>query len=234
LAVTTIFVHSDEMERFAARRWLFRAFVVAVAVAVYLRLVEPWIRRWGATHPERAWHLPIDDLVERGALVTTRAITVHAPIERVWSWLVQIGQDRAGFYSYSKLENLVAAGMRNADAVDPSWQRRNPGDTVWLADPGRWGERGRQVVALVDPPRSLVLVSPADWARLARGERARGAWGFFLVAETEHRTRFLVRSSGGPVGMHGFDLLHFVMEQKMMRGLRDRAEAAEDRATSSR
>jgi hypothetical protein len=203
----------------------------------YVRRVEPWLRHWGATEAESSATLPVDDLVEPDARSITRAITVHAPVDDVWPWLVQIGQDRAGFYSYTLLENLVAAGMHNADAVNLTWQQRQAGDTVWLADRGRWGERGRQVLALVDPPYAMVLVSPGDWARLQVGDRARGAWGFFLHAETEQRTRFLVRSSGGPVGTHTFDLLHFVMEQKMMRGLRDRAEAAEKvraRATSPR
>ena len=107
------------MRRFTIRRCVFGAIAGAFLVAVYFRLVEPWFRRWGATNAERGWHLPIDDLVEADAVVTTRAVTVHAPIEDVWSWLVQIGQDRAGFYSYTKLENLVAAGMRNSDVVDP-------------------------------------------------------------------------------------------------------------------
>ena len=168
----------------------------------------------------------MDDLVVAGTPSTTRAITVHVPIEDAWSWLVQIGQDQAGFYSYSLLENLVGAGMRNASSVRPEWQQRRRGDTVWLADPARWHERGRQMVALVDPPRALVLVSPDDFARLERGERAHGAWGFFLEPHGEYRTRFVVRTSGRAVGTHLFDGVHFLMEQKMMRGLRDRAEAA--------
>ena len=208
------------------RRGVYAAIVSVLGAAVYLRLVEPWFRCWGATRPERSWHLPIDDMVVAGGAITTRAVTVHAPIEHVWPWLVQIGQDRAGFYSYTKLENLVAAGMRNADAVNPAWQQRTVGESVWLADARRWHDRGRQIAALVDPPRSLVLVSPVDWARLGAGELASGAWGFSLHAEAERRTRLLVRTSGGAVGTHAFDLLHFVMEQKMMRGLRDRAEAA--------
>ena len=70
-----------------------------------------------------------------------------------------------------------------------------------------------------------MLVSPDDWKRIQNGNRATGAWGFFLEPDGPERTRFLVRSSGGPVGTHVFDLIHFMMEQKMMRGLRDRVEA---------
>jgi hypothetical protein len=206
-------------------RYALGAAAVAAATAVYLRRIEPWSREWGATPTEVATPLPIDDLLVEGAVATTRAITVNAPIDEVWAWLIQVGQDRAGFYSYSWLENLVGAGMHNASSVHPEWQHRERGDTVWLADRARWHERGRQIVALVDPPRALVLVSPDDFDRLERGERARGAWGFFLVPQVDGTTRFLVRSAGGPVGTHVFDAVHFLMEQRMMRSLRDRAES---------
>ncbi len=198
----------------------------AVALGVgYVRCVEPRLRRWGATDDEQRMPLAVDDLVEPGTTAITRAITVAAPIQDVWSWLVQIGQDRAGFYSYTWLENLVGARMHNAHSVHPEWQDRYEGDSVWLASEARFHDRGRQVAALVEVPRALVLVSPPDWERLQRGERASGAWGFFLEPLVNDSTRVIIRSSGGAVGTHAFDALHFVMEQKMLRGLRDRAEA---------
>jgi hypothetical protein len=200
--------------------------VLAGGLVAYVAIVEPWARRWGATDDEIAARLPVDDLVSPGALATTRAITVDAPVDAVWPWLLQIGQDRAGFYSYSWLENLVGAGMHNASTLHPEWQHLELGDTVRLASEARYHSRGRQVAALVDPPHGLVLVSPPDWERVQRGERASGAWGFFLEPIGDGRTRLLVRSSGGPVGGHVFDAVHFLMEQKMMRGLRDRATAA--------
>jgi hypothetical protein len=206
---------------------------VAVALAgavVYTRRVEPWFRQWGATEEEHEMNLPIDDLVKRGCACTTRAVTVHAAPAEVWPWLVQIGQDRAGFYSYTVLENLVGLRMHNASRIEPAWQSRAAGDAVWLADEQRWHDRGRQVAAFVDAPSALVLVSPPDWQRLQSGGRASGAWGFFVKSLDGDGSRLIVRSSGGPVGTHSFDLLHFVMEQKMMRGIRDRAEAARSRA----
>lgn len=200
------------------------ALSTAVLVFSYFQYLEPWFRRWGATDDERAAPLPVDQLVAPGATTTTRAITVHAPIAEVWRWLVQIGQDRAGFYSYTWLENLVGAGMHNAHTIHPRWQERNAGDSVWLASESLYHDRGRQVAALVDAPYALVLVSPVDWDRIRHGGRASGAWSFFLEPRGDASTRFIVRSSGGAVGTHLFDALHFVMEQKMMRGLRDRAE----------
>jgi hypothetical protein len=213
-----------------ARRLVLGTGIIAALGAVYVRRVEPWLRRWGATEAESSAALPVDDLVEPGAHAVTRAITVHAPVDDVWPWLVQIGQDRAGFYSYTWLENLVGAGMRNATKVHPEWQTRHAGDTVWLADERRWGARGRQVAALADAPRALVLVSPPDWERLQRGQKASGAWAFFLEPAGELETRLVIRSSGGAVGTHLFDAVHFLMEQKMMRGLRDRADVATESA----
>src|SRR5918994_7083921 len=76
----------------------------------YALVVRPWHLRWGATEEGIAKPLPGDELVPNPAIESTRAITVNAPVEEVWPWLAQIGQDRGGFYSYEWLENL--AGCR--------------------------------------------------------------------------------------------------------------------------
>ena len=187
----------------------------------YRRWVRPWMYRWGAGPDECVAALPGDDLVTPDAPRTTRAITIGAPPEHVWPWLAQIGEDRGGFYSYDLLERMVGADIHNADVIHPEWQRLRTGDRVWLAR--RYGERGSQLVAEVAPGAHLVLVSDDDYDRQARGLPAWGAWSFHL---RPHRsgTRLLVRGSGGLVGHAGFDVAHFIMEQKMMRGIRRRAE----------
>ena len=139
----------------------------------------------------------------------------------LWPWLVQIGEDRGGFYSYSLLERVVGAHIYNANAIHPEWQDLHVGDTVWLAR--RYGDAARQVVAAVEPESHLVLVSPADFERVQRGEKASGAWAFCLRRQNAW-TRLLVRGTGGAIGHPAFDVVHFVMEQKMMSGIRDRAE----------
>ena len=195
---------------------------VVIAVACYRAGVKSWMYRWGSNDDEVAATLPGDDLVAPTSKRTTRAITIDAPVELVWPWLVQIGEKRAGFYSYSVLERAVGVDVHNADRVHPEWQDLGTGDTVWLAR--RYGEAGRQVVSAVLPNSHLVLMSPADFARTQRGEKASGAWGFYLCRH-DGWTRLVVRGSGNAVGKPIFDIVHFVMEQKMMRGIRDRAEA---------
>jgi hypothetical protein len=197
----------------------------AVGGAVlFRRTVRPWMASWGATTAEIGQPLPADVFVHPGVSRTTRAITIDAPVSDVWRWLVQIGEDQAGFYSYTWLERLARTDMRNADRVNEAWQHREVGDTIWLGQ--RWGERGRQVAAVVEPERALAMVSPADYAAIQAGRSASGYWGFFLEPIDATHTRLIVRSSGGPVGNDVFDLVHFVMEQKMMRGLKQRAERA--------
>ncbi len=196
--------------------------MAAIGLAgVYRAEVKPRMSSWGANADEVGAPLPADELVRAGAPSTTRAITINAPVESVWPWLAQIGENRGGFYSYSWLERAAGAEIRNADVIHPEWQHPRVGDTVWLAR--RYGEMARQIVAAVKPNSHLVLMSPDDYGRVQRGEKAKGAWGFYLRGGSG-RTRLLVRGSGGAVGHALFDIPHFVMEQKMMRGIRDRAE----------
>jgi hypothetical protein len=203
------------------RPWLATLMTAAGAAALYRAKMRPWMYTWGARLDEVDAVLPGDDLVSPTAPRTTRAVTIDAPVEAVWPWLAQIGEDRGGFYSYSWLERAVGARIHNADAIHPEWQQLRVGDTVWLAQ--RYGPAGRQMVGAVEPKSHLVLMSPADFDRVRRGEKATGAWGFYLQRHGGS-TRLLARGSGGPVGHFGFDLPHFVMEQRMLRGIRARTE----------
>jgi hypothetical protein len=181
--------------------------------------VRTWLYTWGSRPDEVAAVLPGDDLVEPHTPRTTRAVTIDAPVEAVWPWLAQIGEDRGGFYSYSVLERAIGADIRNADRIHPEWQQSHVGDTVWLAR--RYGPSARQVVAAVEPNSHLVLMSADDFDRVRRGEKASGAWSFHLRQDAG-RTRLVARGCGGAVGHLWFDALHFIMEQKMLRGIRDR------------
>jgi hypothetical protein len=85
---------------------------------------HPWMANRGftaveCTAAERQMALPGDDLNPPGAGLTTQAITIHEPPEVVWQWLVQVGQDRAGFYTYTWLENLLGSDIHNTDEIRP-------------------------------------------------------------------------------------------------------------------
>ena len=109
------------------------AFAAGTAAAAYAFLVRPWQMRWGATDEEITTRLPGDELVRDDAPIqSTHAITINAPVSAVWPWLVQIGQNRGGFYSYEWLENLVGCRMNNAERVLPEYQDLKEGDEIWL------------------------------------------------------------------------------------------------------
>lgn len=201
--------------------------LAAAGVAVlYRNRLRPWMFTWGARRDEVTATLPGDDFVDSRASRTTRAVTVDATRNDVWPWLAQIGEDRAGFYSYSVLERAVGAHVHNAAVIHPEWRRLQVGDTIWLAR--RYGSAARQIVAEVKPSSHLVLVSPTNYERVRRGENASGCWAFVLL-EHAGRTRLLARGSGGFVGHFWFDIPHFVMERKMLRGIARRARAGRRR-----
>jgi hypothetical protein len=193
-----------------------------VAVCAYLWCVRPWYLRWGASDEESRTALPGDDLVEGAHLSATRAITVRASAVEVWPWIAQMGQGPGGLYSYDVLENLVGCDIHSADRVVPEWQDVRVGDEFRLHP-----EVGLEVAA-VDPGRSLVI---------SGGVRMRDApppyeftWAFVLHEAANRRTRLLVRERyrytrrWAPVLVEPVEIVSFVMSQRMLRGIRDRAE----------
>jgi len=188
-------------------------------------LVRPLYLRWGTTPDERVASLPGDDLAPNARYRVDHAITIHAPVSAVWPWIVQLGQDRGGFYSYDWLERLVGDDIHNADRIHPEWQDRQPGDFVRATQPdylgGRLGALGWSVVEVV-PERALVLKD----------------WGAFVVEPVDSTTsRLIVRTRGsgepsatsllaGPITVFVFEPAHFIMQRAMLRGVRDRAEHA--------
>ncbi|WP_286149215.1 hypothetical protein [Mycobacterium sp. IS-1496] len=200
---------------------------MAGLAALYHLHTRPWMYTWGARDDELTTSLPGDELVAGDTIRTTRAVTIDAPARDVWPWLAQIGEGRGGFYSYWPLERAVGADIHNADVIHPEWQHLEVGDTIWLAR--RYGPVARQIVAAVAAESHLVLMSPADFERVRHGERAGGYWSFVLRPEGGG-TRLLVRGSGTPVGRFWFDIPHFIMEQKMMRGIAERAQRTRQRA----
>jgi hypothetical protein len=195
-----------------------------IAYMSTLILMRPWQLHWGSTVADRAITLPGDRLVENANYRMDRVVEIRAPADSVWPWLVQIGQDRAGFYSYDRLERLFGADIHNADRVNPEWQVRQAGDFVRATQPdylgGRFGSQLGWRVNEVVPGRAIVL------------ER----WGAFVLRPVDSTTTKLqirLRGEGRPSALAAlfmpFDLLvfepaHFIMERGMMLGIKRRAE----------
>ena len=214
-------------------RWAFAAAAAATAAAGYRTVLGPWHQRWGASEEEAGSPLPGDDLVAEPATQATRAITVRAPADQVWPWVVQLGADRGGFYSYDWLENLFGLGIHSADRIHPDWQRRAVGDLVYADAAGTGGWYVVQVV----PGEVLVLklanVAAGHPARRDEQLRWEFLWTFATRDQGDGTTRLLVRERTGfgsvatRVLMSPLGLVSFVMTQKTMRGIKARAEAGE-------
>ena len=195
--------------------------LLSLATAVlYGRVWRPWQLTWGATREEVARDLPGDGLVQSPTFNATRAISIGAPPEQVWPWLVQVGAGRAGWYSYDLLDNL---GRHSADRILPEWQDLAPGDIVPMSPDGKHGIE----VYSVDRPRSMVWGTPGDTS-----------WAWCLEPQADGTTRLLTRIRSRPrltpVSIAFSALLEvgdFWMIRKMLVGLRGRAENAAASAT---
>jgi hypothetical protein len=205
--------------------------LAAVTAFAYRRVIHPWQGRWGATDGEIVASLPGDDLIAEPAGQITRAIEIAGPPEAAWPWVVQLGADRGGFYSYDRLENLFRLGIHSADEVVPEWQERAVGDLVHADAAGGNG----WYVMDVQPPHALVL----QMANVGEGRPFRReeppfiefSWAFVLTPHGDGGARLLVRERvafGNALARLGFGpvgVISFVMTQKMMRGIKRRAEA---------
>ena len=111
------------------------ASAAAVSGSMYAFLVRPRLGRWGATEDEVRRRLPGDELESPMGYrrVSTRAITIDAPPDEVWPWLVQMGSGRAGFYTHEWVERLLFvtyADGHSANRIHPEWQELHVGDRV--------------------------------------------------------------------------------------------------------
>jgi hypothetical protein len=194
-------------------------FLIYVTAAAVL---FPWSRTWGSTRDEILMTLPGDRPDRDPALEIQHAVTIDAPPSAVWPWLVQLGQDRAGFYSYDWLERGFGVDIRNVKEIRTEWQTRSHGEYVPATQPGYlaglFGDRPGWTITELDPGRAIVL----------------DHWGaFVLKPTTDGKTRFIIRSTisnrsipvwASTLNFMMFEAPHFIMERRMMLTIKALAE----------
>jgi proline iminopeptidase len=168
--------------------------VAGTAAVVYAAWVRPRLMRWGASDEEVAGPYPGAELVPDGQRAATMAVTIAASADQVWPWLIQMGGDRGGWYSWDRLDNR---GRPSAREVHPEWQHLALGDHVKYAT--RTGPVDAWEVAALEPHRFLGLRGLSD----LRGHRldstqprpsayTEGLWGFLLKELPGYRTRLVI------------------------------------------
>ena len=232
------------------KRIVVGATIAAASWAAYYN-IRRWWATWGVDSTEAAGTLAGDELVPSPTVVDTRGITIEAPPEAVWPWLVQMGFGRGGWYSYDQLDMKG----HSASTILPEHQALEVGDvlpthadggfSVRLVEPDRalvvyldtatvegWGKKAGDSISKTETPG---LAMSGGFLQGASSQEFAASWAFVLQPLGEHRTRLIERTRvwfGSPrpgsrmlSPMLGFGV--FVMTQRQMLGIRERAERHE-------
>jgi hypothetical protein len=214
--------------------------LLSVCAGTYGIALRPRLLRWGATDEELRAPYPGAELIPDGKRGATMAVTIAAPPSRVWPWLLQMGCDRAGWYSWDRLDN---GGVASAERIHPEWSSVVVGDHL-AASPGRgaWFE-----ISALEPERFFALRArldlrgrPFDASRRRPRLFSDSLWGFLLERLPGDRTRLVVSgyacSNPRPLTAIGdfvfWEPAHWIMQGRQFANLKRRAERAPDPAVS--
>jgi hypothetical protein len=182
-------------------------------------LYRRWHLRWGATSAETVAGLPGDTLVPHAQYKSTRAITIGAPPDAVWPWLVQVGCQRAGFYSNDLLDNL---GRPSATTIMPSLQRLRVGQWVPMSP------------AATPTDRTVFKVHSFEVNEWLLWAKPDSTWLWRLTPAGSNGTRLVTRIHAvydwrhPPTALLDVLLMEFgdfAMLRRMLRGIKARAES---------
>ncbi|MBN1119451.1 MAG: hypothetical protein JXJ17_00100 [Anaerolineae bacterium] len=205
--------------------------LIAVAIAAILTFVVwPWMIRWGATDAEVDMALPGDDYVPGISMQTTKALTIDAAPDQVYPWLLQLGVDRGGMYSYTWIENLFGLHVTNVTEIVPAYQDVEVGDFLRFVPPDFGGGEpgpGLYVMEMVEN-EAFILCFTIEGESV---DVCPATWQFVLIPQSDRTTRLILRNritagdswQNTPFGRL-FMYPTFVMERKMLLTIRAEAE----------
>jgi hypothetical protein len=179
-------------------------------------LYRHWHMHWGATKDEVSGQMPGDDIVQKASFNVTRAITIDAPPDKVWPWIVQMGYRRGGFYTYDLLDN---AGYPSADVILEEYQNPEVGD--WMPMASKINETTAFKVKSFETNQRLLWEKPDS------------TWAWKLVSLSGNRTRLLVRLKQRYAWESPFSAIFtllllefgdFPMMRRALEGIKRRAE----------
>ncbi len=188
--------------------------ILLVLVLFYYVLFRPWQLRWGARDDEIKRSVPGDDIVSEPSFNATRTVSINAPAENIYPWIVQMGVGRAGWYSYDLLDNL---GRPSAEVILPAHQNIHVGDVVPMSPDGK---QGMWVKDFKDNEWMLWWDKKGD---------STWAWGIYsegdaysrLVTRVRVKYRWLLPAILFSLIIEFFDIMMMI---KCMKGIKRRAE----------
>jgi hypothetical protein len=201
------------------------------AAGMVLNLMTPFLgavrSRWGLSADVAERDYPGDELVPEPRWSWTHGVEIEAPPEQVWPWVAQVGADRGGFYTYQWLENLAGCKTRNAETIHPEWELR-VGDGLLLHP-----NMPAIPVVAIEPGRHLVVHALSKDRTGEQGRWVSASWLFFVEPLPENRSRLIsrVRSACSDdiasrllYGPYVTESVGFVMDRRMLLGVKERAE----------
>lgn len=207
-----------------SRKRALRCAGVMLLAGWYARLARPRMARWGATDGEVADAMPGDGEVPEPQFAVTRAVTIAAPPEAVWPWIVQIGYHRAGWYAHDLFDN---DDIPSAETILPEFQHLEVGQVI--GEEGfavRELEPGRHLVLAFHYPKTQWVVKQGVWPQFGHCSMCLA----LRPVRDGERTRLLYRTriSASPLGralmLALFEPADFVQSRKMLTGIKRRAE----------
>lgn len=211
--------------------------IFLVAFVIVPLATRGWHLNWGAAAAEINKTLPGDELVPHPKSLATRAITIDAPPDKVWPWIVQIGYQRAGWYTYDWFYKMTgSAGFvdnGSSDRIVAELQDIKVGDKININK-----MVGYEILQL-DKPRYLVMLSRTDTKsgktfdlKQYPEQYMNGDWIYFLEPLPGGKTRLILRQYGdwrGGIGTFSssgpLEFGAFIMARKHLIGIKKRAES---------
>jgi hypothetical protein len=214
--------------------------------ATFIRMKEDAMQTTTNSQSQTEMRRPMlgDNLIPDPMGMRTNGVTIKATPEHIWPWIVQIGAGRAGWYAYDWIDN---GGRPSSKSIMPEHQQLATGDIV----PAIPGMTDAFCVAMVEPPLHLILTVPDgkgviqvsyefllvpldyDHTRLVMRGRISQSWPTSTKASPalSQPPTFIELVYGvlerlpRPLKLGVAFLGHHMMESKMLRGIKQRAQA---------
>jgi hypothetical protein len=201
----------------------FTALLLVALVITYILLIRSFLMHWGSTKLERDKYYQGDSIVAIPGTITTIAITINKPPSVIWPWIVQMGLNKGGFYSYTWLENLFGCKLHNADSIHAEWQNTKEGDIEPVCDAAAKKQMPGWVIATLIPNKAFVykITTDSTWTM-----------GYYIDSVNSSQSRLITRMRYNSqkkvwseiVDKAWMEWAHCVMQRGSIIGIKKRSE----------
>jgi len=199
------------------------AISIACIILLYIIYFRFFFMHWGARVSETKKAYTGDSIVEIPDYANTIAITIKKPPRDIWPWVAQMGVNKAGFYSYTWLENIFGCNLHNADKIHAEWQNPAVGDYEPVCEQAEKNKMPGWRISTIIPNKAFIYRSSVD-----------SSWtmGFYIDSIDEKRSRLITRmryTSSGKFWDRFIDKIwlewaHCIMQKGSINGIKKRAE----------